>query len=296
MVAPVWSAPGGRLRYSPACGSRCSDWDSSAVPWSVRCGRRPARMGRRRGRSPPGRRMERARHGRWRTASSTWPRHRPKRRSTVRTSSSWRDRRPTASRSSTSWRARGAGPSPRMPSSPTSRAPRRPSSLRATALGLRFVGGHPMAGRETERLRGVERRPVRRSAVGRRAGGGRGRGRARRATRRRPAARGPSGSGPLRTIGRWPAISHLPLVVAAALVEAVAGSRSDGPDADWPTAAALASTGWRDTTRLARGDADDGRRHHRDQRPGDRGARPRSRRRPRGVAGRARASGRARCR
>ena len=41
--------------------------------------------------------------------------------------------------------------------------------LRATALGLRFVGGHPMAGRETSGLRGVERGPVRRPAVGRRA-------------------------------------------------------------------------------------------------------------------------------
>ena len=44
-------------------------------------------------------------------------------------------------------------------------------------------------------------------------------------------------------------ISHLPLVVAAALAEAVAGR---GPD--WPTAASLAAGGWRDTTRVARGD------------------------------------------
>ena len=49
-------------------------------------------------------------------------------------------------------------------------------------------------------------------------------------------------------------ISHLPLVVAAALVEAVAGDGSAAPSGDWPTAANLASTGWRDTTRLARGD------------------------------------------
>ena len=45
-------------------------------------------------------------------------------------------------------------------------------------------------------------------------------------------------------------ISHLPLVLAAALVEAVAG----GSD-DWPLAATLAAGGWRDMTRLARGDA-----------------------------------------
>jgi prephenate dehydrogenase len=44
-------------------------------------------------------------------------------------------------------------------------------------------------------------------------------------------------------------ISHLPLVVAAALAEAVAGR---GPD--WPTAGTLAAGGWRDTTRVARGD------------------------------------------
>ena len=40
---------------------------------------------------------------------------------------------------------------------------------RADAAGLRFVGGHPMAGREVDRLRRRARRPVRRSPVGRRA-------------------------------------------------------------------------------------------------------------------------------
>ncbi|MFL5669864.1 MAG: prephenate dehydrogenase [Chloroflexota bacterium] len=44
-------------------------------------------------------------------------------------------------------------------------------------------------------------------------------------------------------------ISHLPLVVAAALAEAVAGRATD-----WSTAAPLAAGGWRDTTRVARGD------------------------------------------
>jgi prephenate dehydrogenase len=48
-------------------------------------------------------------------------------------------------------------------------------------------------------------------------------------------------------------ISHLPLVVAAALVESVAGSRG-GSSADWDLASTLAASGWRDTTRLARGD------------------------------------------
>lgn len=43
-------------------------------------------------------------------------------------------------------------------------------------------------------------------------------------------------------------ISHLPLVVASALVEAV----SEAPG--WPLARTLAAQGWRDTTRVARGD------------------------------------------
>lgn len=49
------------------------------------------------------------------------------------------------------------------------------------------------------------------------------------------------------------AISHLPLVLAAALVESVAGTPA-APASDWPAASALAATGWRDMTRLARGD------------------------------------------
>jgi prephenate dehydrogenase len=55
------------------------------------------------------------------------------------------------------------------------------------------------------------------------------------------------------------AISHLPLVVAAALVEAVTGDRRDSEDAaDWNVARRLASTGWEGMTRLARGDVDMG--------------------------------------
>jgi prephenate dehydrogenase len=49
-------------------------------------------------------------------------------------------------------------------------------------------------------------------------------------------------------------ISHLPLLASVALVEAVAGTGSQPPP-DWPAAERLAATGWRDTTRLARGDA-----------------------------------------
>jgi prephenate dehydrogenase len=48
------------------------------------------------------------------------------------------------------------------------------------------------------------------------------------------------------------AISHLPLVMAAALAEAVAS----GPD--WPLEQRLAAGGWASMTRLARGDAEMG--------------------------------------
>ena len=49
-------------------------------------------------------------------------------------------------------------------------------------------------------------------------------------------------------------ISHLPLIVAAALVEAVAGEPARDPGDDWTAAALLAAGGWRDATRVARGD------------------------------------------
>lgn len=124
--------------------------------------------------------------------------------------------------------------------------------LRAIALGVRFVGGHPMAGRESagygaatgdlfvdrpwvivpsadapavDRVdalaRAVGARPVRMSA----------------------AAHDRAVAG----------ISHLPLITAAALVTAVAGTVDD-PRPGWPEAQLLAASGWRDATRLARGD------------------------------------------
>lgn len=120
---------------------------------------------------------------------------------------------------------------------------------RADELGLRFVGGHPMAGRE---VNGVEAasaalfagRPwvvvpghaasaadttaIERLAI--RTGG--------RPVRMTAEAHDAAVAG----------ISHLPLVVAAAIAEAVAGGD------DWPAARILAATGWRDTTRVARGD------------------------------------------
>jgi prephenate dehydrogenase len=123
---------------------------------------------------------------------------------------------------------------------------------RAAAHGLRFVGGHPMAGRETSGYpastadlfvdrpwvivptddpAAVELVQSLAAATGA-------------APRRMSAADHDAAVA---------AVSHLPLVVAAALVEAVAGDAS-GPRQDWPEAAGLAATGWRDMTRLARGD------------------------------------------
>jgi prephenate dehydrogenase len=132
---------------------------------------------------------------------------------------------------------------------------------RARLLGLRFVGGHPMAGRDTSGFAAAtpdlfDDRPwvivtdpadgvgdddiacVERLALA-------------------------CGARPVRLDAAAhdeavAAISHLPLVVAAALVEAVAGrdeagATRAGPD-DWPLASSLAASGWRDTTRLARGE------------------------------------------
>ncbi|HET7473383.1 MAG TPA: prephenate dehydrogenase/arogenate dehydrogenase family protein [Candidatus Limnocylindrales bacterium] len=120
---------------------------------------------------------------------------------------------------------------------------------RARELGLRFVGGHPMAGREAsgyeaadpELARGrpwvvVPADPadsaaaalVERLAVG-------------------------CGARPIRmTAAEHDAatalISHAPLVVSAALVEAAAGRP------EWPAADSIRAGGWAGMTRLARGD------------------------------------------
>jgi prephenate dehydrogenase len=128
----------------------------------------------------------------------------------------------------------------------------------ADAYGLPFVGGHPMAGRETTGVgsaspdlfldrpwvvvpgssaRGtdVERVGTLAAATGARAV-------------RLEAAEHDAAVA---------AISHLPLVLAAALVEAVAGARA-GDAAGWPIARQLAASGWRDMTRLAKGDPEMG--------------------------------------
>lgn len=121
---------------------------------------------------------------------------------------------------------------------------------RADAAGLRFVGGHPMAGRETSGYGSadadlfVDRPWV--VIPGAHAGAA-------------DVARVASLAEACRALvvemdadahdRAVAGISHLPLIVAAALVEAVAAKH------DWPAAAALAAGGWRDTTRVARGDA-----------------------------------------
>lgn len=121
----------------------------------------------------------------------------------------------------------------------------------AQVPGLRFVGGHPMAGRERRGyaaadaalfvdrpwlvLPGPSAAPVDVERVERLA----------------------------RACGALPrlldaathdrlvaAVSHFPLLVSAALAETVTG----GPD--WPAALPLAAGGWRDMTRIARGDAE----------------------------------------
>jgi len=128
---------------------------------------------------------------------------------------------------------------------------------RAARHGLRFVGGHPMAGRETagydasdgtlfaDRPWVVTPDGAADADVG-----------TIEALARRCGAR-PLVMDAAAHDAAVAAISHLPLVLSAALVEAVVGTMS-APRPDWPAAAALAATGWRDMTRLARGDVEMG--------------------------------------
>jgi prephenate dehydrogenase len=126
---------------------------------------------------------------------------------------------------------------------------------RADGLGLRFVGGHPMAGLEAAgyaaaradlfvdrpwvitpgaRARAADVERVTELVAACRA----------RAVLLDPAVHDRAVAG----------ISHLPLLLSAALVESVAGRRSEQPGDDWALAGSLAAGGWRDMSRLARGD------------------------------------------
>ncbi len=125
---------------------------------------------------------------------------------------------------------------------------------RADATGLWFVGGHPMAGRETAGYAAadpdlfVDRPWI--VVPGALAGATD----VQRVTDLATACRAHVVEMDAKVHDRTVAgISHLPLIVAAALVESVAGTR-DRPRDDWPAAAALAAGSWRDATRVARGD------------------------------------------
>lgn len=124
---------------------------------------------------------------------------------------------------------------------------------RAAELGLPFVGGHPMAGREVTGFAEADPelfvdRPwviVPASTA------------TQRHVAHATALAVAAGARPLELTAEAhdaavAAISHLPLVVAAALVESMAGAR------DWPVARGLAATGWGSATRLAKGDPEMG--------------------------------------
>ncbi len=120
---------------------------------------------------------------------------------------------------------------------------------RARANGLRFVGGHPMAGRETSGFAAADPdlfrdRPwvVVPAEPGDAAADDRVAGLAA-ACAARPIRMSAAAHD-----SAVAAISHLPLIVSAALVEAMTG----GPD--WPAASSLAAGGWVSMTRLAQGD------------------------------------------
>ena len=127
----------------------------------------------------------------------------------------------------------------------------------AEATGFHFVGGHPMAGREVSGVAGaagtlfVDRPWVLVPTTA-----------AREVDVDRVATlAGAAGARPIRMTAAEhdaavAAISPLPLVAAAALVEAVALAEESARD--WPLARALAATGWSDMTRLARGDPEMG--------------------------------------
>jgi prephenate dehydrogenase len=124
---------------------------------------------------------------------------------------------------------------------------------RADRLGLRFVGGHPMAGRETSGYDSADGGLFRDRPWIVTPGSGSDA----EAIARVEALAGACGARPVRMVASVhdvavALISHGPLVVSAALAEA-AVSRPE-----WPVARALAAGGWAGMTRLARGDPEMG--------------------------------------
>ncbi len=127
----------------------------------------------------------------------------------------------------------------------------------AAAYVLPFVGGHPMAGRETTGVGAASAdlfldRPwvVVRTAASRPVD-----------VRRVGALASAVGAMPIELDAdehdaAVAAISHLPLVLAVALTESIAGPAEAA--GSWPLARRLAAGGWTDMTRLARGDPEMG--------------------------------------
>lgn len=126
---------------------------------------------------------------------------------------------------------------------------------RADAAGLPFIGGHPMAGREVSGYGAaipglfVDRPWV--TVIGRHA----------RLCDGERIGELVEACGaiqvPMDAVAHdnaVAAISHMPLIVSAALAEAVAGGPNEFEHEDWRAAEALAATGWAGMTRLARGD------------------------------------------
>jgi prephenate dehydrogenase len=126
---------------------------------------------------------------------------------------------------------------------------------RADSAGLPFIGGHPMAGRELSGYAAalpdlfVDRPWV--TVVGRHA----------RLCDAERIGELVQACGaiqvPMEALAHdtaVAAISHMPLVLSAALTEAVAGGPKEFEHEDWRAAEALAATGWAGMTRLAKGE------------------------------------------
>ncbi len=127
--------------------------------------------------------------------------------------------------------------------------------VQADAVGLPFIGGHPMAGREVSGYGAalpdlfVDRPWV--TVLGRYA----------RLCDGERVGELVEACGailvPMQAVAHdhaVAAISHMPLIVATALVEAVVGGSGQSEHQDWRAAQVLAATGWAGMTRLARGE------------------------------------------
>ncbi len=127
---------------------------------------------------------------------------------------------------------------------------------RADAFGLPFVGGHPMAGRETSGFAAADAVLFRgRPWVIVQGAAATADMTARVELLARACGAVPVRMGAAIHDAAVAGVSHLPLVLAAALVEAVAGGPGEPDAPGWEEAAALAAGGWQSATRLALGDA-----------------------------------------